>query len=334
MVDDEVSAGPLDELDGETDVDDAPANGLEALTAEHAAERLGPLWLAEIAKAATIVKRYNPRIYAQTSVWDESALNDLVQDVVERMLVKSQVEYICDVANDFRHARALIYRQVKMTLADRRQRTSIDNLFDRAKKRLAEPPFEVTSAKPPTWGFTGPDVAPKGSSQRLVTALAALPRLPGLGNDRASAIWTKETLEDALVLICRTLGTVGEADLTKVFHDSLTVYATSEVVVDDAGREDRAIELDPADLAEASEALDRLMAALTREEVTVLAGKWIGDSDGDIAVRLNISRPTVAKHKEAAFAKVRDELASSKQSVSEYVVGRLQARAIIAGGIS
>ena len=65
---------------------------------------------------------------------------------------------------------------------------------------------------------------------------------------------------------------------------------------------------------------------------TVLAGKWIGHSDGDIAARLRISRPTVAKHKDAAFAKVRDELASSEQSVIEYVVGRLQARVVSTRG--
>jgi DNA-binding CsgD family transcriptional regulator len=332
VVDEDVSAGPLGDLDEEVEVSDAPANGLEALLTEHASERLGPLWLAEITKAASIAKRYNPRIYAQSSVWDEGALSDVVQDVVERMLVKSQVEYICDVANDFGHARALVYRQVKMTLADRRQRTSVDNLFDRAKERLAEPPFEVTSAKPPTWGLAGSDAVPKESPQRLATALAALPRLPGRGKDRASAVWTKETLEDALLLICRTVGTVAEADLRKILDDALTVFATSEVVTDDAGLEGRADELDPADLAVASEALDRLTASLTREEAAVLAGKWIGDSDGDIAARLSISRPTVAKHKDSAFAKVRDELASSEQPVIEYVVGRLQARIVSMGG--
>lgn len=332
MVDERVPEGPLDDLDAEVDLSDAPGNGLEALISEHDSERLGPLWLAEITKAANVAKRYNPRIYAQSSVWDEGALNDLVQDVVERMLGKSQVEYICDLANDFGHARALIYRQVKMTLADRRQRTSVDNLFERAKERLAEPPFEVTSTKPATWGLAGSDAEPKESFQRLAAALAALPRLPGLGKDRASAVWTKATLEDALVLICRTVGTVAEDGLRKILDEALTVFATSEVVTDDAGFGDQANELDPADLAVANEALDRLTAALTREETTVLAGKWIGDSDGDIAARLAISRPTVAKHKDSAYAKVRDELASSGQPIIEYVFGRLQAHVITTGG--
>lgn len=326
--------GPLHDLNAEVDLNDAPANGLEALIAEHASERLGTLWLAEIKKAANVAKRYNPRIYGHASTWDEGALNDLVQDVVERMLAKSQVEYICDLANDFGHARALIHRQVKMTLADRRQRTSIDNLFDRAKERLAKPPFEVRSAKPPTWALAGSDVEPGEGSQRLIAALAALPRLPGLGKDRASAVWTTETLDDALLLICRTSGAITEDNLRKILDEALTVFSTSEVVTDDAGAGDQASELDPAGLAVANDALDRLAAALTREETAVLAGKWIGDSDGDIAARLAISRPTVAKHKDSAYAKVREELASSEQSVIEYVFGRLQARVISTGGTS
>lgn len=331
MVDENVPIGPLDDLDAEIDLSDAPANVLEALIAEHASQRLGPLWLAEITKAATVAKRYNPRIYAQSSAWDEGALDDLVHDVVERMLAKCQVEYICDVANDFGHARALIYRQIKMTLADRRQRTSIDNLFDRAKERLAKPPFEVRSAKPQAWGLAGSDDEPEEGCQRLIAVLAALPRLPGLGKDRASAVWTRETLDDALLLICRTSGTIAEDDLRKLLDEALTVFSTSEVVTDDAGSEDQANELDPGGLVVANEALDRLTAALTKEEAAVLAGKWIGDSDGDIAESLAISRPTVAKHKESAYAKVREELASSEQSVIEYVFARLQARIVTTG---
>lgn len=334
MVDKGIAGGPLADLDEAVDLSDIPANGLEALLTEHSSERLGPLWLAEITKAANVAKRYNSRTYARSSLWDESALSDLVQDVVERMLVKSQIEYICDVANDYGHARALIYRQVKLTLADRRQKTSVDNLFDRAKERLAEPPFEVRSAKPLVWGLAGSEAEPDASFDRLTATLAALPRLPGLGKDRASAVWTRETLEEALGLICRALGAVGEDSLKKILDDTLTVFATSEVVRDDAGSNDQSNELDPADLAVANEALDRLTAALTREETTVLAGKWLGNSDGDIAARLRISRPTVAKHKDSAFAKVRDELASSKQSVIEYVFGRLQARVITMGGMT
>ena len=77
-----------------------------------------------------------------------------------------------------------------------------------------------------------------------------------------------------------------------------------------------------------------LMSAfhISCEEATLLAGKWIGDSDGDIARRLGVSRPTAAKYKESAFAKVRDELFAQNEAVVGYVFGRLQSLVITKAG--
>jgi DNA-binding CsgD family transcriptional regulator len=162
--------------------------------------------------------------------------------------------------------------------------------------------------------------------------LAALPRLPGNGRERASAIWTTETLTDALGLICNAVGEVDEPELRRILDESLTVFATTEVVGDDAGTEGRSGELDPSDLTMANELTERLLAALTHEEATLLAGKWIGDSDGEIARRLGVSRPTAAKYKESAFAKVRDELFAQNEAVVGYVFGRLQSLVITKAG--
>ncbi|ARR77592.1 hypothetical protein MOTT12_01928 [Mycobacterium intracellulare subsp. yongonense] len=64
----------------------------------------------------------------------------------------------------------------------------------------------------------------------------------------------------------------------------------------------------------------------------MLAGKWIGDADGDIARRLGVSRPTAAKYKASAFAKVRDELTSQSEAVVRYVLERLQSVVITKAG--
>ena len=193
---------------------DAPANGLDALLTEHASERLGPLWLAEITKAARSPSGTTPGSTRNSSTWDEGALNDVVQDVVERMLAKRQVEYICDVANDFGHARALIYRQVKLTCCRRPSSEDIDRQPVRPGEGTSGgPPFEAGIAKPSTWGLADSEIAmaERKAPDRLVTALAALPRLPGLGKDRASAVWTNETLEDALAADPPDAGRVAEA---------------------------------------------------------------------------------------------------------------------------
>ncbi|WP_394553703.1 helix-turn-helix transcriptional regulator [Agromyces sp. MMS24-JH15] len=334
MEDEVVLGGPLVDLDEDVDdLGDVSAGDLNALIVEFEGQGLGTLWLKEIQTAAPrVARRYSPAAYARAAAWDEHAIDDLIQDVVVRMLSKGQAEYICDVANDFGHARALIYRQVRMTLIDRRQRTAVDNLFDRAVECLSSPPFEQVQKKPRCWRLAGSSAGTSTYSSRLTASLAALPRLPGNGTERASAIWTTGTLTDALMLVCNAIGVIEELELRKIFDASLTVFATAEVVSDDAGAEDRSGDLDPGDLIMANELTERLIATLTRDEATLLAGKWVGDSDGDIARRLGISRPTAAKHKESAFSKIRDELTSQSEAVVGYVFERLQSLVIIKSG--
>jgi DNA-directed RNA polymerase specialized sigma24 family protein len=331
---DEVDAGGLLADVGEgLDLGDASTGDLKALIEEHERSGMGSRWLHEIQTAAPrVARRYSPSVYARSATWDDEAVNDLVQDVVERMLAKGQAEYICDVANDFGHARALIYRQVRMTLIDRRQRTAVDNLFDRAVERLSESPFERVKEKPRSWRIAGSRLEAKPYTRRLTASLAALPRLPGNGIERASPIWTTDTLTDALILICNAVCEVEELDLRKILDESLTVFATAEVVSDEAGTENRSGELDPSDLIMANELTEQLDAALTHEEAAVLAGKWIGDSDGDIARRLDVSRPTAAKYKASAFTKMRDELTSQSEAVVGYVLERLQSVVITKAG--
>lgn len=335
---DQVEPGdPLADVDEELGQSDVDSGDLGNLIEEFDRRGLGPRWLQEIQTAASrITRRYSPSVYARSAAWDEEAVDDLVQDVVERMLTKGQAEYICDVANDFGHAQALIYRQVRMTLIDRRQRTAVDNLFDRAVERLGELPFEQVTEKPRAWRIAGRSLEVTPYTRRLTTSLAALPRLPGNGTERASAIWTTETLVDALVLICTSAGEIEELDLRKILDESLTVFATAEVVSDEAGTADSSGELDPSELIMANELTERLGAALTLEEATVLAGKWIGDSDGEIARRLGVSRPTAANHKTSAFVKIRNELTSQSEAVVRYTLGRLQSAVItrVGGGAS
>ncbi|GAB3602517.1 hypothetical protein [Microbacterium aureliae] len=333
MADEVVLGDPQADLDEEVDPGDVSSGDLRALIEEHERDGIGPLWLKEIQTAAPrLARRYSPSIYARSASWDNDAIDDLIQDVVERMLAKGQADYICDVANDFGHARALIYRQVRMTLIDRRQRTAVDNLFDRALEVLSAPPFEQVGKKPRSWRLAGSTAEASPYSRRLTASLAALPRLPGNGTERASAIWTTETLSGALSLVCTAVGEVEELDLRKILDESLTVFSTAEFVTDDAGTQDRSGELDPSDLTMANEITERLITTLTHEEATLLAGKWVGDSDGDIARRLGVSRPTAAKYKESAYSKVRDELTSQSEEVVGYVFGRLQTLVIIKAG--
>src|SRR4051812_31452710 len=98
MADELILGGPLADIDEELTLGNVSTGDLQALIDEHAKQKLGPLWLGEIETAASrVARRYPPSVYARSTQWDEDAINDLVQDVVERMLAKGQAEYICDV---------------------------------------------------------------------------------------------------------------------------------------------------------------------------------------------------------------------------------------------
>jgi DNA-directed RNA polymerase specialized sigma24 family protein len=311
-----------------------------ALIEEHRVERLGPLWLATIEPITRrLAFRYDPHVYARSTRWDESALEDLLQDTVERLLAKSQVEYICDVATDLGHIRALLYKQVRFTLADRRQVTVIDNLLHRATQRLAERPFiEVPGvAGGRTWklhpgqtGQAGKTAAsadgPGDPHQEVIAQLRRLPRLPGLGTERASAVWTSDVLTRALTLACEMLGDVTEDDLRRILAGALTFFATAEVVVDDAGAEERSQAMQPGDQAVANETVDLLTRRLSADEIRILAGKFAGRSDGDIAHGLGISRPTVDSRKKSGIAKIHAAVSGLDENVQNNVLEQLQER--------
>lgn len=311
-----------------------------ALVEEHRLERLGPKWLAMIEPICrSLAFRYDPRIYARSSRWDEAALEDLLQDAVERLLSKSQLEYMCEVATNVGHVRALLYKQVRFTLADRRQVTVIDNLLLRALTRLTAPPFaEVELGRGNQRTFLLQDsrtarhvdttVVPEGLHVEAIRQLRILPRLPGHGTERGSAVWTSEVLSRALTVCCQVLGRVTEEDLRKIFAGALTFFATAEVVAEGAGSGERSSALTPEEQALAGEIVDLLTRELSEHEIRVLAGKFAGRSDGDIARDLAMSRPTVDSRKKSAIAKIHAEVADLDENVQNCVLERIQERFI------
>jgi DNA-directed RNA polymerase specialized sigma24 family protein len=316
-----------DETDSEEAVPDG-ASTLAALVAEHRSERLGPLWLAEIhAACASKARRYPPSVYGRAAAWDSTTIEDLVMDTVERLLMKSQVEYICDTAGDLAHARALLHRQVRHTLLDRRTRTVVDNLLDRAVDLLRADPYQADDTPPPGWIRSG--TTPERASATLPVRmlglrLRRLPRLPADGVERASPVWTSETLSLALDDVVTTLGKVTRDNLEKIFNDALTSLAPSEFVSDEAGSAQTDLTPGPEELAVARDAVRRLTDQLDPVETAVLSFKFQGMADAEAASALGISRPTVDSRKKAATAKVRDALISLDTTTQNAALHLLQ----------
>jgi hypothetical protein len=312
------------------------------LIAEHAAERIGRTWVDELIPICRRVGiKYHSRTYADVSSWGPEAFDDLLQDTVVRLLAKSQVEYIVDVAQDLGHVRALLHNQVRYTLVDRRRTTLIDNLLSRASALLTEPPFVILSVSPNSWttrlaasetASRADDVDDKtedpAAASALMFRLRRLPRLPARGVERASPLWSRETLTKALEDICNTLGSVSLDELRNTLSASLTSAAVTEISNFDAAASDSTGGIRPDDQVEANEVLQALLEELSDEEASVLRGKFQGRSDSDISVELGMSRPTVVARRTSAATKAQNLLSGANDDVRDFVLQRFQSKVL------
>lgn len=336
-------ADPADELledlvnkseDDETDTSPSPEvrhHTLHALIDEHRQHRIHHLWLAETrAVAGRIARNYPPHRYGAGAAWDSHAIDDLCQDIVVRLLRKSQIEYICDTANDLPHARALLRRQVRLTLIDRLRHTAVSNLVTRALNRLATAPFERLDIEPVAWALAHHD-APTATTPRdrtdfvqLSQRLRSLPRVRHSGLERATPIWSAETLLEALTDIVVTFGVVTRSELEEIFANALTSLNVAEFVDDVAGDQSASSELGPEVDAMVNQIATRAVGSLTDEESAVLAHKFRGLTDHEIAEEVGRSRPTVATRRGTGAEKIRDAIIDLDQDTQNAVLVRFQ----------
>jgi hypothetical protein len=325
-----------DEPDGEQpDHADGDAVTLTALIEEFYRDIIDTLWMAEFRSAVSrVARRYPPRRYRAGAAWNPEALEDLSQDLVVRLLHKKQLLYICENANDLPHARALLRRQVRLTLVDRLRRTAIDNLVRRAVERLSEAPFTQVSAAPLAWAVESAAPTPPGTGPaldrdeftRLSQRLRFLPRVPHHGLERATPIWPAEVLFDALHDICATYGTVTRTELEEIFNDALTTLNVAEFLDVEAAEQFVAADLGPEVEALVSDLVTRAVSSLTDEEVVVLAGKFRGLSDDAVSTEVGRSRPTVAARKDSGAAKLRDVVAGLDAAAHNAFLEQVQVR--------
>ncbi|UXA14086.1 hypothetical protein KXD97_10060 [Mycobacterium sp. SMC-8] len=316
---------PLDEIAdaAPSEVTEGSEDGAERgghfddLVREHQFDgSFGDLWIAEVERMCRIVaNRYSPQTYAGTATWDDAAREDLLQDVVEHLLRKRQIEYICEIAHDLDSARRLLWRQTKFALSSRRRsrRTVVDNLVDRAVQVLVAPDYEPSiDADGEAWRRTdgsSPASAPDSQQRhRLITRLKELPRMPGASSERASPVWARADLEAAVADIAATYPSVTRGLIDELFGEALTFLVPSEL---EANEEDFELKSSPGpeEAKVVKETVDQAVASLSAVERAVLAGKLRGDTDTTLARMLQISRPTVDKHKRNALAQLQVALA-------------------------
>lgn len=290
---------------------------LSQLRREYEQEVIGPGVLREVHRASQArARKYPPTIYGLSSSWNKEAIEDLVQDVVvERLLGEFQIDYLFDVARNLSDWRALLDRQVGITLARRRVRTVVDNLLDRSKRALRKNDEVVASQFSRRTVFTL-----RGSSQsyqpltdqqirRIVEIVRVVPRLRPGRAERTPSLYRKKDFEILLHSVLQEAGGgVTVRDLGMIFEEVFTDWLPAILELDEEGSYSES-EL-PEIAVEIQETARQIIGKMTKEDAIIIHGRLAGLPDVEIARLLDISRPTFIKRRNMLFNDVIYPLAS------------------------
>lgn len=289
---------------------------LSQLRREYEQEVIGPGVLREVHRASQArAQKYPPTIYGLSSSWDKEAIEDLVQDVVaHRLLGEFQIDYLFDVARTLSDWRALLDRQVSITLARRRVRTVVDNLLDRAKRALRKNDEVVTSKFSRRTVFTL-----RGSSQpyhpltdqqirRIVETVRVVPRLRPGRAERSPSLYRKKDFEILLRSVLQEAeGGVTVRDLGMIFEEVFTDWLPAVL---EQGEGSSSTSESPEFAVEVQETAKQIIGKMTKEDAIIIHGRLAGLPDVEIARLLDISRPTLIKRRNILFNDVIYPLAS------------------------
>ena len=301
------------------------------LVAEYRSVGIGPLILEEVREVIrAVVRGYDPVVYGQVATWD-LGLEDLVQEFGLDVLVgQGQLDYAMSVSNDHTHFRRLMARQVRYLLARRRRRTIVDNLLDRARKRVESPPFRLLTHRG-EWSYTLQDkeVVPGRVSEKetrsVACGLTGVPVIRCNPRQRAPVIYGESSLKQILEAIADGVAfAVGVNDLDRVFSLMLTSWLPT-FLKDGEGVLARAVAggLSSEEQTIVKDVTHQVLESCDGTHREVLRLKLDGRSDREIAEQLGLSRPTVSKRKRELLGRLETELIELRPGMRRAVMERL-----------
>jgi hypothetical protein len=314
------------------------------LRAEFERVGIGTLLYAHLRELVTsLASRYPPSVYAELpgprGNWTPELLEDLLQSFVTDVLLDGgQLQYAMDVAHDSASFDALLRKQLKRHLRQRRRHTVVDNLIERCREILATRPFSRSDQHPNRFTLERYEVADPPSEEGAIREAAKLvARIPRVrvsgaqrvyGAERAPTVFSTENLGIALVMVVRTLGCpISLEDVRHVLDLALTDLIPRDLlpnqepspqpadmpitqqIIDEPGNLMAQPPLSADDLMLVNEAVNSVLQEIAEsEERAVLLGKLVGDADEEIARRLGRSRPTVIQRKKRVFSVLEQQL--------------------------
>jgi len=294
----------------------------EALREECERERIGPLlWALLVEVAGRVARKYPPHLYNDGETWSEEAHADLAQEVaLARLIEENQLEYVLATADQssgdrYEALARLLAFQVRRVLSHRRRKTVVESLHSRIKTMIAGPDFQtaelggdtaiVLDGDPSSARQLSDDEVRRGAS-----LIASVPRLPSrLDAERESKVYTAAHLEEVVRTLADSMGPLFLGDIRRILEVTLTAWVPTLLRDHE---DDYASTTTPPELelerAQMQTTIATLVSDLDPVHRVVLIGKSQEISDGDLAQRVGISRPTLAKRKTEALTRVQAEL--------------------------
>ena len=273
---------------------------LEDLTQEaKSGVGIGRAWLAIVEQAVTTkVNKMPPRDFGFQE-WNKDAIEDIVQEVVEkRLLSKGGVEYVLAESTSTPHAQAAIYRLVALGLADLREPSVVNNIYDNLNRRLLDRGHSLDGWLKSRQTETPVDEIALESKVKQI--LLSQPRYPNRGFQRESAIFSPASFDQIIDLLIEQIEPLTSQILRNGVKRALTHLVRAENYIDDAhdfsesqpGIEDVEQEATNQDY----EFGNQILKNLSQESEKVFVALAYGvRSDSELAAALGIKARQTAK---------------------------------------
>lgn len=273
---------------------------LEELTQEAMSQTgIGGAWLTIVKQAVTSKSRKMPPSDFGFQEWNRDAIEDVVQDVVEkRLLNKGGIEYVLAEATSTPHAHAAIHRLVALGMDDLREPSVVNNIYDNLKRRLQNLGHSLDA--PLNSGHGGDPVDEIELEGRVKQILLRQPRYPNRGTQRESAIFSPASFEEIVDRLLREIEPLTSTILRNGVKKALTHLVRAENYIDDAhdfvdtkeGIQDVEGEATNQDYVFGAEILKRLSQESEKVFVALAYGV---KSDSELAAALGLKARQTAK---------------------------------------
>lgn len=275
---------------------------IEALIEEAESKNgIGKAWLHVVETAVRSKVRGKPPKAFGYQEWDEATIQDVVQDVIERrILKKGGKEYILAEATTTDHAYAGIHRLVNLALHDMREPNVLNNIFDNVSRRFTEIGIDLEQSGKE--GVVSSSIVNEEAAEILVRSIfLSQPRYPNRGVHRESAIFAPESFEEIVNRLKSEVSPLNSSVIRAGLKRALTHLVCAEYYIDDAHDfHESAVEGptvgDQADL-QFHVWGESVLKGLSQESEKVLVAQLYGvKSDTELARALGLkARQTAAK---------------------------------------